>query len=116
MHPMIQLKLYYICILLENPEELLFKGKPSGIRDNCTFTLDMQEISISSMQADDNMVCIYFTHLFQTRKNGSDLNVNYRNSNNNNKTLNNHIFNQTYFHVMKSTDLESYILLLSKNI
>ena len=47
---------------------------------------------------------------------GPDVDPFYRNSNNNNKTLNNHIFIQTYFHVMKSTDLESYILLLSKII
>ena len=41
-------------ILLQNPEELNLKEKPSGIRENKMFTLDMREIPISSAEADDN--------------------------------------------------------------
>lgn len=41
-------------ILLQNPEELLLKHKPSAIRENKIFTLDMREIPISSAEADDN--------------------------------------------------------------
>ena len=33
-------------ILLQNPEELNLKEKPSGIRENKMFTLDMREIPI----------------------------------------------------------------------
>ena len=41
-------------ILLNNPEELNLKGKPSAIRENKIFTLDQRKISISSAQCDDN--------------------------------------------------------------
>ena len=45
-------------ILLQNPEELNLKEKPSGIRENKMFTLDMREIPISSAEADDNSAYI----------------------------------------------------------
>ena len=41
-------------ILLQNPEDFNLKQKPSGIRENKMFTLDMREIPISSAKADDN--------------------------------------------------------------
>jgi len=41
-------------ILLQNPEELDLKHKPSAIRENKIFTLDKREIPISSAEADDN--------------------------------------------------------------
>ena len=41
-------------ILLQNPEELNLKRKPSAIRENKLFTLDMREIPIESAKADDN--------------------------------------------------------------
>ena len=41
-------------ILLNNPEEIQQKLKPSGIRINACFTLDMREISVKSAKADDN--------------------------------------------------------------
>lgn len=43
-----------INILLQNPEDFNLKQKPSGIRENKMFTLDMREIPISSAKADDN--------------------------------------------------------------
>ena len=43
-----------INILLQNPKDFHLKQKPSGIRENKMFTLDMREISISSAKADDN--------------------------------------------------------------
>ena len=43
-----------INILLQNPEDFNLKQKPSGIRENKMFTLDMREISISSAKGDDN--------------------------------------------------------------
>lgn len=44
--------------LLDNPEEFNLKHKPSGIRDDQMFTLDMREVSIASAKADDNGVYI----------------------------------------------------------
>ena len=41
-------------ILLEHPEELNLKHKPSAIRENQMFTLDAREIPIDSAKADDN--------------------------------------------------------------
>jgi hypothetical protein len=41
-------------ILLQNPEELNLKEKPSAIRQNKMFTLDSREIPIASAKADDN--------------------------------------------------------------
>ena len=41
-------------VLLQNPNELNLKEKPSAIRENKLFTLDMREIPISSAEADDN--------------------------------------------------------------
>ena len=41
-------------ILLQNPEELDLKHKPSGIRENKMFTLDARSVSINSAKADDN--------------------------------------------------------------
>ena len=43
-----------LSILLQNPEEMNLKTKPSAIRENKVFTLDMREISIQSAKADDN--------------------------------------------------------------
>ena len=43
-----------INILLQNPEDFNLKQKPSGIRENKMFTLDMIEIPRSSAKADDN--------------------------------------------------------------
>ena len=43
-----------INILLQHPEDFNLKQKPSGIRENKMFTLDMREIPISSAKADDN--------------------------------------------------------------
>lgn len=43
-----------LSILVQNPEELQLKQKPSAIRENKIFTLDMQETPISSAEADDN--------------------------------------------------------------
>ena len=40
--------------ILQNPEDFNVKQKPSGIRENKMFTLDMREIPISSAKADDN--------------------------------------------------------------
>lgn len=41
-------------ILLQNPEELDLKHKPSAIRDDNMFTLDRRTVSIESAKADDN--------------------------------------------------------------
>ena len=41
-------------ILLQNPEELHLKHKPSAIRDDNMFTLDRRTVSIESAKADDN--------------------------------------------------------------
>ena len=41
-------------ILLQNPEDYDLKEKPSGIRENKTFTLNAQEVPMSSAKADDN--------------------------------------------------------------
>lgn len=41
-------------ILLQNPEELDLKHKPSAIRDHNMFTLDRRTVSIESAKADDN--------------------------------------------------------------
>ena len=41
-------------ILLQNPEEFQLKQKPSAIRENKIFTLDMRKIPVSSAEADDN--------------------------------------------------------------
>ena len=43
-----------INILPQNPEDFNLKQKPSGIRENKMFTLDMREIPLSSAKADDN--------------------------------------------------------------
>ena len=43
-----------LSILLQNPEEMNLKTKPSAIRENKVFTLDMREISIQPAKADDN--------------------------------------------------------------
>ena len=43
-----------LSILLHNPEEMDLKRKPSAIRENKLFSLDMREIPISSAEADDN--------------------------------------------------------------
>lgn len=40
--------------ILQNPADFNIKQKPSGIRENKMFTLDMREIPISSAKADDN--------------------------------------------------------------
>ena len=40
--------------MLENPEDLNLKHKPSAIREDKIFTLDMREISITSAESDDN--------------------------------------------------------------
>ena len=41
-------------ILLDNPEELDLKHKPSAIREDKIFTLDQRVIPIASAEADDN--------------------------------------------------------------
>lgn len=41
-------------VLLQHPEELELKHKPSGIRENKMFTLDARNVSIESAKADDN--------------------------------------------------------------
>lgn len=41
-------------ILLDNPEELDLKHKPSAIREDKIFTLDQRVIPIASTEADDN--------------------------------------------------------------
>jgi len=41
-------------ILLENPEELDLKHKPSAIREDKLFTLDRRVVPIASTEADDN--------------------------------------------------------------
>ena len=41
-------------ILLNFPEELNLKVKPSAIRENKVFTLDARQISMESAVADDN--------------------------------------------------------------
>lgn len=43
-----------LSILLHNPEEMDLKRKPSAIRENKLFSLDMQEIPIPSAKADEN--------------------------------------------------------------
>ena len=43
-----------INVLLNNPEELEFKQKPSAIREDRVFTLDSRKISMESASADDN--------------------------------------------------------------
>ena len=43
-----------INVLLNNPEELEFKQKPSAIREDRVFTLDSRKISRESASADDN--------------------------------------------------------------
>lgn len=48
-----------INILLQNPEDFNLKQKPSGIRENKMFTLDMREIPMSSAKTDDNGAYIY---------------------------------------------------------
>ena len=45
-------------ILLHKPEELELKRKPSGIRENKIFTLDIRKISLASAAADDNGVYV----------------------------------------------------------
>ena len=45
-------------ILLHKPEELELKRKPSRIRENIIFTLDMRKISLASGAADDNSVYV----------------------------------------------------------
>lgn len=45
-------------ILLQNPKEFQLLQKPSEIRENKIFTLDMQEIPVSTAEADDNGACI----------------------------------------------------------
>lgn len=45
-------------ILLQNPKEFQLKQKPSEICENKIFTLDMQEIPVSTAEADDNGACI----------------------------------------------------------
>ena len=44
--------------ILQNLEDFNLKQKPSGIRKNKMFTLDMREIPISSAKADDNRAYI----------------------------------------------------------
>ena len=39
--------------ILQNPEDFYLKQKPSGIRENKMFTLDMTEIPISAKADDD---------------------------------------------------------------
>ncbi|PFX17680.1 hypothetical protein AWC38_SpisGene17985 [Stylophora pistillata] len=61
-------------ILLESPEELILKHKPSAIREDKIFTLDMREIPISSAEADDNGAYISkgnAKRLFQYNADGS---------------------------------------------
>ena len=41
-------------ILLNFPEELILKVKPSAIRENKVFTLDTRQISMEAAGADDN--------------------------------------------------------------
>ena len=43
-----------LSILLNFPEELNLKVKPSAIRENKVFTLDARQISMESASADDN--------------------------------------------------------------
>lgn len=43
-----------LSILLENPEDLDLKHKPSAIREDKLFTLDSRQIPIASAEADDN--------------------------------------------------------------
>lgn len=45
-------------VLLQNPEDFELKEKPSAIRENKMFTLDMRKIPISSAKADDNGVYV----------------------------------------------------------
>lgn len=61
-------------ILLQNHKELNLKEKPSAIRENKLFTLDMREIPISSAEADDNGAYISkgsAKRLFQYNSKGS---------------------------------------------
>ena len=61
-------------VLLQNPNELTLKGKPSAIRENKLFTLNMREIPISSAEADDNGAYISkgsAKRLFQYNSEGS---------------------------------------------
>ncbi|RMX57773.1 hypothetical protein pdam_00006752 [Pocillopora damicornis] len=60
--------------LLQNPIELNLKEKPSAIRENKLFTLDMREIPISSVEAEDNGAYISkgnAKRLFQYNSKGS---------------------------------------------
>ena len=41
-------------ILLQHPEEMDLHHKPSAIRENKIFTLDMHKVPIKSAEADDN--------------------------------------------------------------
>ena len=61
-------------VLLQSPNELNLKEKPSAIREYKVFTLDMREIPISSAEADDNGAYISkgsAKRLFQYNSEGS---------------------------------------------